>query len=95
MSDEFQSVKIRISGRVQGVGYREWARRQALELGLSGWVRNEPDRTVSALVAGPQSAISIMIARFHRGPALAAVTRVETEPAALAERPTGFDVLRD
>lgn len=78
-----------ISGRVQGVGYRDWLVRQALRLELCGWVRNRPDRTVQALVAGEAAAVQAMIAACHRGPLLARVTAVEDAPAEVPGEP-GF-----
>ena len=50
------SKRLIISGRVQGVGYREWMVRKARDLGLSGWVRNRIDGSVEALVAGDTTA---------------------------------------
>ena len=49
---EVRTVRVRIAGRVQGVGYRYWTERVAGELGLSGWVRNRRDGTVEAVVLG-------------------------------------------
>jgi len=47
--------RVVIAGRVQGVGYRDWMVARAREIGLSGWVRNLPDGSVEALVAGDLS----------------------------------------
>ena len=47
-----RSARLRITGRVQGVGYRVWALRMASRLGLRGWVRNRSDGSVEALVIG-------------------------------------------
>ena len=52
MKPQEQTVRLRITGEVQGVGYRLWARRTATGLGLRGWVRNRFDGTVEALVTG-------------------------------------------
>ncbi|MQB41029.1 acylphosphatase [Rhizobium sp. ICMP 5592] len=43
---------MRIAGKVQDVSYRAWTRNQALQLGLTGWVRDEPDGSVTALIVG-------------------------------------------
>jgi acylphosphatase len=47
-----RAALVRISGRVQGVSFRFWTRQEAERLNLNGWVRNEPDGSVQALVAG-------------------------------------------
>jgi len=92
MSDAIRHVTVR--GRVQGVGYRAWTRGQALQLGLTGWVRNEADGSVSALVVGSQDAISTMIERFWSGPAGSSVSDVKAEEATLDEVPSDFRIVR-
>ncbi|NRB17607.1 MAG: acylphosphatase [Rhodobacteraceae bacterium] len=47
------ALRARITGRVQGVTFRAWTRSEAEQRGLSGWVRNEPDGSVRALLIGP------------------------------------------
>ena len=89
-----RSVIARISGRVQGVGYRDWTRRKAAGLGLSGWVRNLANGDVEALFSGPSGAVDNMLAACRRGPQLArvdAVTVAETDEAASGP----FSVRRD
>ncbi|PDV89065.1 acylphosphatase [Rhizobium sp. H4] len=92
MSDRYEAVRVRISGKVQGVGFRMWTRDEALRLGLTGWVRNEADGSVAALVAGPDNAITTMIERLRRGPAGASVSGVETEATRLETMPTDFRI---
>ncbi|MBY4606732.1 acylphosphatase [Rhizobium sp. 9T] len=92
MSERDEAVRVRISGKVQGVGFRMWTRDEALRLGLTGWVRNEADGSVAALVAGPDNAISTMIERLRRGPAGASVSGVETEATRLETMPTDFRI---
>lgn len=75
------TVRARISGRVQGVSYRVWTRGEAVRLGLTGWVRNEIDGSVSALIAGDDAAVTVMIDRLWQGPRGAAVSNVEIEQA--------------
>lgn len=74
------TLLLAIEGRVQGVGYRDWMRRQARGLGVAGWVRNRPDGSVQALVAGPTESVRRLIAACHRGPLLARVARVTETP---------------
>jgi acylphosphatase len=76
------AIRVRIRGRVQGVGYRAWAGDAAAELGLRGWVRNRRDGSVEALLIGPREAITAMIERCRRGPALARVDAIAQEEAA-------------
>ena len=71
-----RTVRLRISGRVQGVGYRLWAERTAAALALRGWVRNRLDGTVEILVTGGKADIAAMIAACRQGPAAARVGEV-------------------
>ena len=83
MSDDYEAVLVRITGKVQGVSFRVWTRDEATQLGLVGWVRNEEDGSVVALIAGPDTATSTMIERFRRGPSGASVSGVETRSTTL------------
>jgi acylphosphatase len=76
-----KAVKVRIEGRVQGVGYRAWAIREARARGLAGWVRNRTDGSVEALIAGPAPAVEAMVEACRRGPRAAAVRQVSEMPA--------------
>lgn len=90
MTDE-RVFSVRVTGRVQGVWFRGWTRRRARELGLRGWVRNEADGSVSALIAGPGAAVEAMVSALHDGPEHARVDRVEVA-ASDEEVPEGFEV---
>jgi acylphosphatase len=72
---------VRVTGRVQGVFYRAWAQGQARELGVSGWIRNCPDGSVEAHVAGEDDCVVRMIERLGRGPSNARVDDLEVEDA--------------
>ncbi len=76
--------RLRIEGRVQGVGYREWMVREANRLGLAGWVRNRRDGSVEALVAGEEPAVRELLSACRRGPPAARVDGIEES---LAEPP--------
>jgi acylphosphatase len=87
------SVAVRVTGRVQGVGFRAWTAAEAGARGLSGWVRNDADGAVSALLTGPAEAVRGMLEALREGPRLARVADVETAPADAAPF-SGFRVLR-
>lgn len=87
------AVTVRVTGRVQGVMFRAWTRSEAEALGLSGWVRNEADGSVLALLAGPEARVQEMIAGLHRGPPAARVRAVDVTPAE-APAETGFAIAR-
>jgi len=86
-------VRVVISGRVQGVGFRRWVEREATSRGLFGWVRNQPDGNVEALFAGGAERVRDMVGACHDGPGLARVDKVRMAPGELPRQP-GFLVLR-
>ena len=78
-------------GRVQGVWFRGSARRRAADLGVAGWVRNNPDGSVEAELEAPEKDVEVLVAWFEHGPPQARVDTVDVTPLApLGER--GFDV---
>lgn len=66
-----------VHGRVQGVFFRDSARRMAASRGVSGWVRNNPDGTVEAAFEGESDAVEAMVSFCREGPRGAAVERVD------------------
>jgi acylphosphatase len=85
--------RLRISGLVQGVGFRASLADEARLRGLGGWVRNRSDGTVEALVHGDAQACDALLAWARRGPRAARVDRVDVEDAsaALGEVGWGFE----
>ncbi len=75
------AIRVRITGRVQGVGYRSWTASHARTLGLNGWVRNRIDGSVEALFVGDESAVQALVDQCKQGPLAARVEKVETESA--------------
>ncbi|MDR3533897.1 MAG: acylphosphatase [Rhodopila sp.] len=76
--------RLVISGRVQGVGFRDWLLAEAAGRGLHGWVRNRRDGTVEALLHGDATALAEMLAACRAGPRHARVTDVaeyDAEPS--------------
>jgi acylphosphatase len=78
-------VRVRISGRVQGVFFRAEARSRAESLGLAGWARNAADGSVEAVFEGDEARVRSMVDWCRRGPSGARVDNVEVE----TEEPTG------
>jgi len=83
--------RVLVSGRVQGVGYRDFARRAASALGLAGWVRNLRDGRVEALVEGEETGVAAFLERCRAGPPAARVEALEASPAPSAGA-AGFEV---
>jgi acylphosphatase len=85
--------QLEIRGRVQGVSYRYATQKRALELGLCGWVKNQPDGTVYAEIEGEQEALQTMIDWCWQGPTFA---KVEEVKAVLApgRNYTSFEIIR-
>ena len=83
-------ARLVISGRVQGVGYRDWAIDTGIRLGLTGGVRNRRDGAVEALIVGEEEAVGQMIEACRRGPSLARVDEIDVEPVDLDILPAGF-----
>jgi len=71
--------RANVRGRVQGVGFRAYAAREARRLGLAGWVTNELDGTVSVLAEGEDAAADAFLAWLRHGPPSARVTNVDSE----------------
>lgn len=76
-----REVYLKISGRVQGIGFRRWAQKTARNIGgISGWVRNVDDGTVEILMRGEAEKIEQMVLCCHKGPLLARVDNVSFLP---------------
>ena len=76
------AMDLTVSGRVQGVSFRAYAELEAARLGVAGWVRNEPDGTVTIHAEGDEDALERLVRWAHDGPSLARVDRVDARPAA-------------
>lgn len=81
-----------IEGRVQGVGFRYYARDQAQELGLRGWVRNLPDGRVETVVEGERDRVDSFLLWCRDGPPSAVVRRVESQQEAATGEFTSFEI---
>ncbi len=72
-------LEATVYGRVQGVSFRYYTRREALRLGLTGWVANQWDGAVRVVAEGPETTLQKLLAFLHRGPSAAHVTRVDAD----------------
>jgi len=72
-------ARLRISGRVQGVGYRDWMIDTAVSLGLDGWVRNRRDGSVEAVAAGLGEVVEDLVTAAWSGPPAARVGAVDVQ----------------
>jgi len=82
-----KEVHFYVHGRVQGVGYRAWCTRQAIVLGLSGWVRNRSDGSVEVKAVGKDEAIDVFLLECQKGPLWANVTHLEPVQISNAVQP--------
>lgn len=71
--------RILVSGRVQGVGYRDWVVRTAQRSGLTGWVRNLKDGRVEIVASGDEAALGHLVEACREGPPLARVEHVYSD----------------
>jgi acylphosphatase len=85
---------IRISGRVQGVGFRHFTRTNAQSLGLKGWVKNLSDGDVEAVIAGEKDSVLEMLEKLKQGPRMARVDGLSVDESSrkLEESFDGFEV---
>jgi acylphosphatase len=83
--------RVTVHGQVQGVFFRDTARRLAAQHGVSGWIRNAPDGTVEAAFEGAEDAVERLVRFCHGGPRGAVVERVEVSEED-PEGMTGFSV---
>ena len=85
-------LRLLVVGRVQGVGYRYFAREAALGLGLVGFVRNEPDGSVSLLAEGARAALEALARACRAGPRHGHVTHVEAFWSEATHQLEGFEI---
>jgi acylphosphatase len=70
-------VHVFVSGRVQGVFFRQKTKQQAESFGVTGWVRNLPDGRVEAVFEGEEEAVKALVEYCHHGPSYATVTNID------------------
>lgn len=84
---------IFITGRVQGVGFRHFTRKNADRIGITGWVKNLPDGRVEALFQGPEQKVHELIDRCKEGPISAYVKEIDVNKAEDAKDHDSFEVI--
>ena len=89
--NEERTARVRIAGRVRGVGFRYWTEDTARELRLAGWVRNRRDGSVEALFSGAANDVAEMLRRCGEGPRAARVSSVEVLEEG-GDAPAGFEL---
>jgi len=93
-TDAKERLSARITGRVQGVGFRNFTRMRARQLGVAGWVRNERDGSVRLEAEGPRGSLEDLLGAVHEGPRMARVEDVEAEWTDATEEFDAFRVRR-
>ncbi len=77
MNEKHTRLHALVYGRVQGVNFRYYTQKQAVALGVTGWVANRPDRGVEVVAEGKEETLQKLLAFLHRGPPSARVDRVQ------------------
>ena len=85
-------LEATVRGRVQGVGFRVWALREGMHLGLDGFVANEADGSVRVVAEGPRRDLDRLVERLEEGPPSAIVERVLTRWEPARGLPAGFRI---
>jgi len=93
-ANKMRDVGFVVQGRVQGVGFRWWAHREAERLGIVGTVRNLSSGDVEVMARGTVEAVERFEASLRRGPPMAMVERVEAVPCALGPEVSDFTIER-
>lgn len=91
MSDQIR-LKVVVSGRVQGVGYRFFAREQAADLNLSGWVQNLPGGQVELECQGPELDVERYLLTLEQGPCASRVEGLQSQKMPPLERAGDFHI---
>ena len=87
------TVNMKITGKVQGVGFRYYVLRQAQELGIRGWVSNKPNGDVEALAQGEKTDLEQFIFKVKEGPSFSRVEDVSLNWLNEAEQYFGFEIV--
>jgi acylphosphatase len=89
MSEQIRAI---VHGRVQGVGYRFFAERYAIELGVTGYAKNLDNGDVEIVAQGAKPSLETYLVKLHEGPRLSKVTEIEVEWQLVSEHYPSFDI---
>ena len=92
-SEDNLTVNMKITGKVQGVGFRYFVLRQAQELGINGWVSNKSNGNVEAFAQGEKADLERFIAKVKEGPSFSRVEDVSLNWVNEAEQYFGFEII--
>ncbi|UHL64846.1 acylphosphatase [Paralcaligenes sp. KSB-10] len=92
-NSSLETITVQITGRVQGVGFRAAAVRQAHMLGITGWIRNAADKSVEALLQGSHDQVDLMLSWLLTGPPGARVNEVINQQQVIDRRFDRFEQL--
>lgn len=87
-----EAIRAVVTGRVQGVGFRYSTQAMGQQLGLAGWVRNQPDGSVAVLAQGPAEAVARFLTYLDQGPRSARVVSVDIVTAEPDSALNSFEV---
>jgi acylphosphatase len=92
IEDSTEGVAFRVTGKVQGVFYRVFGRNAAEALELRGWIRNEPDGSVTGAAFGSAQELRRFLGRLRQGPPAGRVEDLTWQPVSGASAPDGFEI---
>ncbi|MFP4380131.1 MAG: acylphosphatase [Candidatus Sumerlaeia bacterium] len=84
--------KLRISGRVQGVGFRYYTQNTAQKMGVTGWVRNASDGTVEAEAQADKETLERFIGKVRKGPPASSVDKIDASKSSVHKGESGFRI---
>lgn len=91
---ELCQLLVSVEGKVQGVGFRKWLRREAAALNVQGWARNRQDGTVQAVLKGDRVKVEQLLGKLHFGPKAASVAKVSVASHSRSFAHAGFKILK-
>ena len=92
-SEDNLTVNMKITGKVQGVGFRFLVQQQAQKLGINGWVSNKSNGDVEALAQGEKADLEQFIAKVKEGPSFSRVDNVNLKWMNKGEQYFGFEII--